>query len=161
MKTNYQDPQTSEMRSTHISGAFEALGKLEDSIGMETVAETGIALTEVYISAEDRYRIYQAPAGKRNWVASPAPVIKKNGVVVTEGFTIDYAGGAIIASPSAISTDVFTADVTYVTAMATSFKTHLADGMPHLIQDITSNKTYRYGLQIQNGVTQFIYEEVV
>jgi hypothetical protein len=127
MKTNFQDPGTSEFRSTHISGLQEAVGKLEDSIGMETVAEENIPLTEVYISTEDRYRIFQAPAGKRNWVASPAPVIKKNGEVVAEGFTIDYAGGAIIVSPSAISTDVFTADATYVAAMATSFKAHLAD----------------------------------
>jgi hypothetical protein len=127
MKTNYQDPQTSEIRSTQIAGIQEAVGKLEDSVGMESVAEATIELTEVYISAEDRYRIYQAPAGKRNWVASPAPVIKKNGVVVTEGFTIDHAGGAINVSPSALSTDVFTADATYVTAMGTSFKTHLAD----------------------------------
>jgi peptidoglycan/xylan/chitin deacetylase (PgdA/CDA1 family) len=126
-KTNWQDPQTSEIRSTHISGLMEAVGKLEESIGMETVAEANIPLTEVYISTQDRYRIFQAPAGKRNWVVSPAPIIKKNGVTITEGFTIDYAGGAIIVSPSAISTDVFTADATYITAMATSFKTHLAD----------------------------------
>jgi hypothetical protein len=37
---------------------------------------------------------------------------------------------------------------------------HLADNMPHLIQDKDTGKTYRYGLQVQNGVTQFIYEEV-
>jgi len=39
--------------------------------------------------------------------------------------------------------------------------THKADTMPHLIRDITNNKTYRYGYQMQNGITQFIYEEVV
>jgi hypothetical protein len=135
MKTNYQDPQTSEIRSTQISGIQEALGKVEDSLGMESVAETNIPLTEVYISTEDRYRIFQAPAGKRNWAASPAPVIKKNGVAITEGFTIDYAGGAIIVSPSALSTDVFTADATYITAMATSFKSHLAEST-QLFQDL-------------------------
>lgn len=117
-KTNWQDPQTSELRSTHISGLMEAVGKIEDVVGMNTFAEAGIALTEVFISAGDRYRIYQAPAGKRNWLASPAPVIKKNGGVISSGFTIDYGGGAIIVSPAAIVSDVFTADATYTIAGA-------------------------------------------
>jgi len=30
-----------------------------------------------------------------------------------------------------------------------------------IAKDITNNKTYRYGLQIVNGVTQFTYEEVI
>jgi len=113
-KTNWQDPGSSEILSTHISGLQEAVGKIEDAIGLQTVAETDVPLTEVYISDTDRYRIYQAPVGKRNWVASPAPVIKKNGVQITSGFTIDYGGGAIILSPAASSSDTFTADVTRV-----------------------------------------------
>lgn len=113
-KTNWQDPGSSEILSTHISGLQEAVGKIEDAIGLQTVAETNVPLTEVYISDTDRYRIYQAPVGKRNWVASPAPVIKKNGVQITSGFTIDYGGGAIILSPAASSSDTFTADVTRV-----------------------------------------------
>ena len=43
----------------------------------------------------------------------------------------------------------------------TALTQHTKDSMPHLIQDLDSGKTYKYGLQIQNGVTQFIYEEVV
>lgn len=38
---------------------------------------------------------------------------------------------------------------------------HLAENMPHLIKDITTGKTYRYGLQIKDGATQFIFEEVL
>lgn len=38
---------------------------------------------------------------------------------------------------------------------------HKADTMPHQIKDITNDKKYRYGLQIKDGVTQLIYEEVV
>jgi hypothetical protein len=30
-----------------------------------------------------------------------------------------------------------------------------------IAKDITNNKTYRYSLQIVNGVTQFVYEEVI
>lgn len=112
-KTNWQDPKTSEIRSTHISGLQEAVGKLEESIGLETVAGTDIPLTEVFISNDDRCRIYQAPEGKRNWLISPAPVVKKNGVIITDDFEIDYGGGAIIFNTPISESDILTADATY------------------------------------------------
>lgn len=112
-KTNWQDPKSSEIRSTHISGLQEAVGKLEESIGLETVAGTDIPLTEVFISNDDRCRIYQAPEGKRNWLLSPAPVIKKNGVVITDDFEIDYGGGAVIFTTPISESDILTADATY------------------------------------------------
>jgi hypothetical protein len=143
MKTNYQDPQTSEMRSTQIAGMQESLGKIEDILDMQLQAEAGIALTEVYISAGDRYRIFQAPVGKRNWAASPAPVIYKNGIAITEGFTIDSAGGAIIVSPSAISTDVFTTDVSYTKVAGNKLDAHLAD--------LVTDSDGAHGLKIESG----------
>ncbi|TLN00072.1 hypothetical protein FDZ73_20440 [bacterium] len=111
-KVNWQDPASNEIRSPHISGLQEAVGKIEDAIQMKTKALTGVALSEVYISGSDRYRIYQAPAGSRNWASSPAPVIKKNAAVISTGFEIDYGGGAIIFTPPILGTDVITADVT-------------------------------------------------
>lgn len=112
-RTNWQDPKTSEMRSTHISGLQEAAGKIEESVGISSVAEADIPLTEVFIANDDRCRIYQAPEGKRNWLASPAPAIKKNGEVISSDFEIDYGGGAIIFTTPALETDVLTADATY------------------------------------------------
>lgn len=38
---------------------------------------------------------------------------------------------------------------------------HINSDMPHLIKDLDNNKIYKYGLQVKNGVTQFIYEEVL
>ena len=38
---------------------------------------------------------------------------------------------------------------------------HKEENMPHQIKDTTNDKEYRYGLQIKDGVTQFIYEEVL
>lgn len=130
-KTNWQDPKTSEIRSTHVSGLQEAVGKIEDSISMQTVAGTDIALSEVYISSGDRYRIYQAPEGKRNWVSTPIPVVKKNGSIIASGFEIDYGGGAIIFGSPILDTDTVTVDATYtvVSAIATS------------ASDISYNKT--------------------
>jgi parallel beta-helix repeat protein len=113
-KTNWQDPKTSEMRSTHVSGLQEAVGKLEESIGMESVYETNVPLTEVFISSDDRYRIFQAPEGKRNWTAEQPPVIKRNGVVITSGFEIDYGGGAIVLNVNDTVANTYTADVTYI-----------------------------------------------
>lgn len=112
MITNWQDPVSGEIYSPHISGLQDAIGKIEDSIGLQTIAETGMSLSEVFIEDNDRYRIYQCAAGRRNWLASPAPVIKKNGVTITDGFTIDYGGGAVILYENAISTDFFTVDCT-------------------------------------------------
>ena len=67
-KTNWQDPKTSEIRSTQISGLQEAVSKIEESIDLDFVYETNIFLSEVFISNDDRHRIYQAPVGKRNWM---------------------------------------------------------------------------------------------
>ncbi len=113
-KTNWQDPKTSEMRSTHVSGLQEAVGKLEESIGMESVFETNVPLTEVFISSDDRYRIFQAPEGKRNWTAEQPPVIKRNGVTISSGFEIDYGGGAIVLNVNDTVANTYTADVTYI-----------------------------------------------
>lgn len=112
-KTNWQDPRTGEIISPHISGLQEAVGKIEESIGIESVSETDIPLDEVFISNDDRCRIYQAPEGKRNWVLSPTPVIKKNGEIITDDFEIDYGGGAVVFTTPILETDVLTADATY------------------------------------------------
>lgn len=112
-KTNWQDPSSGEILSTHISGLQEAVGKIEKSIGIETVSETSIPLSEVFISNDDRCRIYQAPDNKRNWVISPAPIIKKNGTVISSDFVIDYGGGAVIFTTPILESDVITADATY------------------------------------------------
>lgn len=115
-KTNWQDPSSGEILSTHISGLQEAVGKIEKSIGTETVSETTIPLSEVFISNDDRCRIYQAPDNKRNWVISPIPVIKKNGTIINSDFTIDYGGGAVIFTTPILESDVIAADATYTTA---------------------------------------------
>ena len=115
-KTNWQDPSSGEILSTHISGLQEAVGKIEKSIGIETVSETSIPLSEVFISNDDRCRIYQAPDNKRNWVISPAPIIKKNGTIISSDFVIDYGGGAVIFTTPILESDVITVDATYTTA---------------------------------------------
>ncbi|MDC3412520.1 BppU family phage baseplate upper protein [Terrihalobacillus insolitus] len=48
-----------------------------------------------------------------------------------------------------------------IVSIENGFSKHLTEIMPHQIQDLDTGKTYHYGLQIKNGVTQFIYEEVI
>lgn len=112
-KTNWQDPGSTEITSPDISGLQEAVGKVEESINMESVAEKNIPLEEVFISNDDRYRIFQASLGKRNWLLSPTPVIKKNGTVINEDFTINYGGGAVVFAIPITGSDTLTADATY------------------------------------------------
>jgi len=117
MKTNWQDPGSDEIFSTHIAGLQEAVGKVETILDMRVVAVTDQALSELYITEADRYRIYQI-AGKRNWLANPVPIIKKNGEEITTGFTIDYGGGGVIFVPRLSPADAVSATFTYVTGEA-------------------------------------------
>lgn len=113
VKTNWQDPGSSKIVSTHIAGLQEAIAKIEDLLDINIIAESNLQMTEVFIKDTDRYRIFQVANGKKNWLVSPAPVIKKNGIIITDGFSIEYGGGAIILTTNALSTDVFTADATH------------------------------------------------
>lgn len=107
-KTNWQDPANGEILSTHITALQEAVSKIEDMLDIETSSDTGIGLNNV-----NGYRIYQAPFGLRNWISEPSPIIYKNDEVITTGFTIDYAGGAIILDSPANVSDQFTADASF------------------------------------------------
>lgn len=112
-KTNWQDPQTSKILSAHIAGLQESAEKIEEILNLDSVTEINIPLSELFIKPDDRYRIFQAPKGKRNWLLAPIPVIKKNGIIISVGFSIEYGGGAIILTTNALNTDVFTADVAH------------------------------------------------
>jgi hypothetical protein len=111
---NWVDRGTQPMRSSHINALQDAVGKIEDMLEVDVVGESGVALTAVTVSG-DEYRIFQAPIGKRNWLSSPTPVIKKNGSVISTGFIIDHAGGTVEFATNLLVGDVITADVTYTT----------------------------------------------
>lgn len=118
-KISVFDPGTSEVRSPLIAGITEGLNKLTDILDLETES-TIITLINVPISNNDKNRIYQAPNGKRLWLTSPAPVIKKNDSIITEDedfFEIDYIGGSIAFGKNYTleDSDVVTAEVTYLT----------------------------------------------
>lgn len=114
------DPGSSEARSPLIAGLTEAANKISSVLNMNSKQYSNEPLDEVYISATDRYRIYQVDMGKRLWLASPAPIIRKNGNIIkpaTDYFSIDYVGGSIAFDESyrLTSSDSITADFTCVT----------------------------------------------
>lgn len=118
------DPLSSEVVSPFLAGMSEGLNKISTALNLTNAAVTDAAMSEVPISEEDRYRIYQVAAGNRLWLSDPAPVIKKNGSVITaatDGFTIDYVGGAIIfESVSRLtSSDTVTVSMTRIASAST------------------------------------------
>lgn len=113
------DPMTSEARSPLIAGLTEACNKISGILDMKTATMTNFVMPEIFISEDDRYRMYQAPLGNKLWLETPAPVIKKNGVVIepdTDGFSIDYLGGSICfeAESRLTADDTITVDATYI-----------------------------------------------
>lgn len=92
------DPLSKEARSSWLAGLTEAANKLSGLLEMKTETLNNLPLPELFISEDDRYRIFQAPLGNKLWLTSPAPVIKKNGIVITpdnEYFTVDCLGGSV------------------------------------------------------------------
>ena len=136
------DPLSTEILSTFLAGMSEGLNKLSTALNCTTSAVTDAAMSEVYIGTDDRYRIYQVAAGNRLWLSDPAPVIKKNGSVITpvaDNFTIDYVGGAIIFESGSILTesDVVTVSVTRISNASQNIETLQSDVA--YLQSITSH----------------------
>lgn len=123
-KTPMFDPGSDEARSSWLAGLTEACHKMSGVLGMATGTFENLPLPELFISKDDRYRIYQAPLGTKLWLSA---VIKKNGAEITEetdGFTIDYLGGSVAFDPDRRLTadDSLTASGTYITGSSDELK---------------------------------------
>lgn len=113
------DPGATEACVNWIVGLTEICNKLSGVLNMDTATFEDLTLPEFYVSETDRCRFYQAPLGNKLWMYTPAPVIKKNGVVITpenDGFEIDYLGGSIAFNDEYVlqPTDIVTASATYI-----------------------------------------------
>lgn len=118
-KTVIYDPGTSEARSSWLVGLTEACNKITGVLDMQVGTLTDVEMPELYIADNDRYRIYQVGENKKLWLTEPKPVIKKNGVEITEstdGFTIDYLGGSIAfeSNKRLTASDTVTVSATYI-----------------------------------------------
>lgn len=126
------DPKTSEIQSPLIAGLTDAVSYVSSILGLKTEQLSDYPLEEIFIDDDDRFRIYQAPLGKKLWLENPTPVFKKNGNVVTPisgGFKVDYIGGSIAFDSVNENTadDVFT-----VSCLHAVGKSDLADNVGEL-----------------------------
>lgn len=124
-----QNPGSSEVQSALIAGITEGLNKISSTLNLKTSTLSDVQLTPVSIDNQEKNknRIYEAPAGNKLWLSEPAPVIKKNGSVITQSgsnFTIDLIGGSVTFSqddrPS--DSDAITVTATYIIAESTQIE---------------------------------------
>lgn len=76
-------------------------------------------------------------------------------------FLNDLAGAERTVETVKGNADNIAALADNIVGLGDDFTAHEVKIMPHFVKDLDTNKTYRYGLQIQGGITQFIYEEVI
>ena len=136
------DPRDSEVLSPLMAGFSEGLGVLSSILDLNTKQIKGVTLEKLpWINSEGHTVIgvlYQAPANNKLWLTTPYPVIRKNGVIITESadhFSIDPIGGGLFFEEqyALLEEDVVTVDATVVTAeSATIYK---------ILQDISDLKT--------------------
>lgn len=117
------DPKDSEVVSPLIAGLTEGLNRLSEVLNLNTSENTDVQLDSL-IWTDDKGnsvvgKMYQAPFGKKLWLQTPAPIIKKNGNQIkpqTDHFTIDYIGGGLFFEDDYVlqSSDIVTADFTQV-----------------------------------------------
>lgn len=113
-QTPYTDLKSQDILSAHISGVQHSVSKVEGVLNMKTAQSTGHTLNAVSDQADAslRYKIYEGTI--RNWTVISA--IKRNGVIVNASEYDAYpAYGAIVFKVQQQSTDIITADITYVT----------------------------------------------
>lgn len=136
------DPRDSEVLSPLMAGFSEGLGVLSSILDLNTKQIKGVTLEKLpWINSEGHTVIgvlYQAPANNKLWLTTPYPVIRKNGVIITEGadhFSIDPIGGGLFFEEqyALLEEDVVTVDATVVTAESATIY--------NILQDISDLKT--------------------
>lgn len=136
------DPRDSEVLSPLMAGFSEGLGVLSSILDLNTKQIKGVTLEKLpWINSEGHTVIgvlYQAPANNKLWLTTPYPVIRKNGVIITESsdhFSIDPIGGGLFFEEqyALLEEDVVTVDATIVTAESATIY--------NILQDISDLKT--------------------
>lgn len=138
-----ENPLSNEAQSPLIAGLSEGISKLSEILDLKVGTFTDLQLSNIYISAEDKNRIYEAPDGKRLWLNSPEIVVKKNGTAITQSaghFSTDYVGGSITfeSGYTLNDSDIVTVSASYIVAESKTI-----DDIKSLLDD-TNNLALRY-----------------
>jgi len=138
-QTPFQDLGSVDILAAHISGLQHAINKIEQILDMRTASVTGHQLNPVTDQDDPalRYRIYEGTI--RNWLASPPPVIYRNGQVVPSSeYTVYPAYGVVVFGQQQAPSDVITADFSYITAQSAQL-----DGMWGMVPLVHRPGLYR------------------
>lgn len=115
--TPFKKVTSREIYSADISGIQDAINKVETVLSMHTSTATDHELQAVSDQAEPAMhrRIYEGTL--RNWLETPAPVVRRGGDIVPLAEYVLYAAqGMVVFSAQQASDAVITADFTYTIA---------------------------------------------
>ena len=111
------DPMIGEAKSSLIAGLTTAVSKISSVLNLRTDTFEDLEMTEVFSDQKNKNRLYQISLDKKGWVASPTPIIKKNGVVITSDIVVNLLGGEVEFTDEETrptEADVITASATYI-----------------------------------------------
>lgn len=114
--TPFRSVTSREIYGADISGLQDAINRCEHVLELGTAVVTGHALTAVSDQASPTLhrRIYEGTI--RGWLESPAPVIRRGGVIVPLGeYTLYAAQGTVVFHAQQPAGTSITADFTHVT----------------------------------------------
>ncbi|MBS3938761.1 MAG: hypothetical protein KGZ50_09370 [Peptococcaceae bacterium] len=115
--TPFKKIPSREIYSADISGIQDAINKVETVLSMHTSTATGHELQAVSDQAEPAMhrRIYEGTL--RNWLETPAPVVRRGGDIVPLAEYVLYAAQGMVVFPAQQASDaVITADFTHTIA---------------------------------------------
>lgn len=133
----------------------------------ETTITNGISESDTIIYVLDPARVPEPPNLMTLGTGTNAETIKVteiNGNAITvergfQGIAKSWPTGTVIARNfTEYDYDALKSNIEDLEA---NLESHLADDMPHKFIDITSGKTYKYGLKQQDNHVVFVYQEVV
>lgn len=113
--TPYNNVGSQDILSAHINGLASGIGNIEKILDLKTEVATNLALSPLNDMSDIdlKHRIYEGSV--RNWLSTPTPIVKKNGLVVNEGdYSIQEGFGVVVFNNQLTANDVVTVDVTYV-----------------------------------------------
>ena len=154
--TPFDDIGSNEILSTQISGIQDAVKNVEQSLdmGTEVIANEPLTLLADVIGAK---RIAEA-IGKRNWLKDPAPVIQQNistvWTTISTGFTIDYAGGAIVFAVDKTG-EQYRASFTRV-KNTSGYNTHLSNYVLQVPYGVTTGSADTYAVTLDPAPASYV-----
>lgn len=140
--TPFKRVPSREIYGADISGLQAAVNRCEGVLSLGTAAVSGYVMTAVADQAEPSLHRYIYEADIRGWLEAPAPVVRRNGVIVSAvEYVLHAAQGAVVFHLQQATDALITADFTHVTG-ASALTGHPArTDNPHAVTAAQSGAT--------------------